>query len=350
MAPPFIKFPSIQQFRNITSTVTKNTQYHGFAICPIIHFEGTVKLHGTNASVCYRKSDDELWIQSRNNIISIEKDNAGFCEFATSEISMFKKLAMSVYDQENLDDTMIVTIFGEWCGPGVQKCVAISEISSKVMVIFDILISGVDPEDNGSFKQRWVNIDYLRSIKNYPENHVYNIFNFPTWSIDIDMKTPEYSQEALADMTNLVEQECPVSKAFGISGCGEGIVWTFYQDGNTDTQGIYHDRTRFKVKGQKHSVTKVKKLANVDIEKVNGINDAIATLATPNRIDQAVSVNILEKGETPSRKHIGTILQWVNRDIHKEEADTLAASNLTMKQIGSKLSQHVREYYLQKYL
>jgi hypothetical protein len=86
-----IKFPSIEQFRSVVATVLRQFNFvgldeNGDAIYdttkpkPTLTFKGTVKLHGTNAAVCWNASSG-MWAQSRENIITPEKDNAGFAFF-----------------------------------------------------------------------------------------------------------------------------------------------------------------------------------------------------------------------------------------------------------------------------
>ena len=69
----FLKFPSIEQFRKVVKDVNFKSEFQGVkedgslimdptAPRPTITFKGTVKIHGTNASVCWNK-DSELWIQ-----------------------------------------------------------------------------------------------------------------------------------------------------------------------------------------------------------------------------------------------------------------------------------------------
>ena len=83
-----ISYPKIAQFRNVISDIKRQVSYVGIGLdgepmydkaapLPIITFTGTVKLYGTNASVCYNEVDG-FWAQSRSNIITPEKDNAGF--------------------------------------------------------------------------------------------------------------------------------------------------------------------------------------------------------------------------------------------------------------------------------
>lgn len=68
-------------------------------------------------------------------------------------------------------------------------------------------------------------------------------------------------------------------------------------------------------------------------------------------VEYAVTNNRLEQGIQEvglDQKFIGQYIGWVNRDINKEEADTLEASNLSMKDVGKKISDKARAFYLDK--
>ena len=91
----FIKYPSIDQYRNVIRQVKLMTSYQGkdedgnavydnSIPMPTLTFKGTVKIHGTNAAVCHDPSTKVLWTQSRKNIITSGKDNAGFALFVES--------------------------------------------------------------------------------------------------------------------------------------------------------------------------------------------------------------------------------------------------------------------------
>ena len=109
----FVKFSDIGQFRNIIKDVVHTAQYKGMddddnvimdrtIKAPIVTFTGTVKLHGTNAGVGMT-SDGKMWFQSRKNVITPEKDNAGFAFFANSNAETFK----SFFDNIRNDNTEI---------------------------------------------------------------------------------------------------------------------------------------------------------------------------------------------------------------------------------------------------
>ena len=154
-----ISFPEIGQFRQVIKLVHDNTRYSGrdendnpiynpAIILPKFTFTGSVKLHGTNAGVTLTK-DGEMYAQSRENIITVEKDNAGFAFFVESNKENFKKLFKTL-EIEKLKDVDYVTIFGEWSGGNIQKGVSINGLP-KMLVIFAVKGSYEDKEKSKFF-------------------------------------------------------------------------------------------------------------------------------------------------------------------------------------------------------
>ena len=91
----FIKYPKIGQFRQVIKHYKEFSAYCGKDVegvplmdyskpLPTVTFTGTIKLHGTNASVVYNPTTEDLYAQSRNNIITVDKDNAEFAFFVES--------------------------------------------------------------------------------------------------------------------------------------------------------------------------------------------------------------------------------------------------------------------------
>jgi len=331
-----ISYPSIEQFRNVISSINRQVSFAGFneagepiynslATKPTLTFKGTVKLHGTNAGVSYNYNNG-IWAQSRENIITPLKDNAGFAFFVSQNtntlIGFFNKLAAN--NEVDLN-AFTLTIFGEWVGKGIQKGVAISNLD-KSFFIFGAKVS--DPENEQ--KSYWIDTSELRS----PHNKIYNIEDYKTFSIDIDFNMPQLVQNDLIDMTIGVENECPVGAEFGFKGTGEGIVFV------CNFNGINY---RFKSKGEKHSISKVKTLNSVDTEKLNSIAEFIEYAVTENRFNQAIE-KVFE-GETPDIKGIADVMRWMVADIVKEESDVLAANGLEPKEIGKYVSNKVRPMF-----
>ncbi len=220
-----IKYPSIEQYRNVISTVKKRSTYHN-VLNPKIKFLGTIKSHGTNASVCQYvdpNSEFDTWAQSRSNIITTQNDNYGFAAFVESNKEYFENIFDSSRDyvlKNNIatnDD--IISIFGEWCGQGIQKNIAISHCP-KMFIIFDIIVAKSD--DN----YIWLKKNDIQNIFNetLKNEKIKLIFNFKTWEIEIDFNHPELSQNALSEITSIVEQQCPIGLTQGVYGKNNQII------------------------------------------------------------------------------------------------------------------------------
>lgn len=94
------KFPSIEQLRSVVRTVKTQHDYQGkddngeavyshTSNYPTLKFQGTVKLHGTNASIVKYK-DGRLEYQSRERVLSLEQDNANFMMKQMKEYCILK--------------------------------------------------------------------------------------------------------------------------------------------------------------------------------------------------------------------------------------------------------------------
>lgn len=338
-----IKFPSIDQFRTVVTNINKhfsfvgldengNTVYDPTIQKPKLKFKGSVKLHGTNAGVSYNDKYG-IWAQSRENIITSQKDNAGFAFFAHSHETEFLRMFFDVASKEDIDlHKNTISIYGEWVGKGIQKGVGISEIP-KSLFIFGVKITPhtETEEELKANPAYWVDSSYIKN----EDAKIYNIEDFQTYEIDIDFNMPQLIQNELSDLTIAVEEQCPVAKHFGAVGIGEGIVWS------CEFKGVVH---RFKVKGEKHSSSKVKTLAAVDVEKLNSITDFIDYAVTESRFNQALE-NTYPNNEPIDVKKMGDLIRWVVNDIIKEESDTLAKNGLEPKDVNKYVSTKVREMF-----
>lgn len=345
-----IKFPSIEQFRTIVSNVLRHFNYVGQdendeAIYdttkpkPTLKFKGSVKLHGTNAAVSYNEVGG-LWAQSRENIITVEKDNAGFAFFVDSNRAMFIKLIAEVLIKNNLDaKENTVTIYGEWCGGNIQKGVGITNLP-KSFFIFGVKVSPIVADEEAKLKPAyWVDYDYLRS----PDNKIFNILDYPTWEIDIDFNMPQLVQNKLSELTLAVEEECPVAKAFGFSGIGEGIVWS------TELNGVVY---RFKCKGELHAgkskVITLKPVDDVKIMKTIEISEKVTpTWRLAQMLEQSCD---LLNGGTLDRSNLGKFIKLVMADVVKEDVDILLEAGLEPKDIGKYVSEIAKRYFFDQEL
>ena len=345
-----LRFPSIEQFRTVVKRVRDRSNFHGVPL-PKLIFNGSVKLHGTNSSCVFNPQIGEIWCQSRDQIITPENDHVGFARFISElqkEIKIYFNVAAGVYGMNNIKPGDLIGIYGEWCGKGIQKGVAINQISKR-FVIFGIKIytPGAITEDgqDGGTSTWFSPAQLLRAhdlfIKEAgDETQIYSIQKFQTWTIEIDFAHPELMQNKLVEITDEVERCCPVGKAFGVEGVGEGVVYTCVSKCEFKTSDLI-----MKVKGQKHSDTKVKKTATVDIEKVNSINEFASNVVTDHRLEKMIE-KLKEAGKDIDVKNTGEFLKLVGADVLKEETDTIEASGLDRKTVMPAVNNLTKQWYL----
>lgn len=287
-------FPHINQFRNTVKTVRERSGFEKVEL-PVLTFVGSVKLHGTNAGITYTE-DGEMLPQSRSQILSVGNDNAGFAAYVADNSTLFQSVA-----KPNR------TIYGEWCGGSIQKSVALNKLP-KMFVPFAI-------RDG----DQWLDPQQIMDI-----SPIKTIYHFPHWFKDIDFNCPETSQNMLVTLTTNVEYECPVGRDLGVIGVGEGIVWWPMSTDKFNIEGL-----AFKVKGEKHSETKVKTLAAVDIEKLESVRALVESIVTENRLEQ----RLIQSGIGKDIKNTGTFIKLVSTDVMREEADTIEASGIPLADV-----------------
>jgi hypothetical protein len=241
-----IAFPSIEQFSHARRNVVYATQYRGkddagepimdrTAQLPTISYEGTVKVHGTNSGLVLVKNPDKIdfYCQSREQLITPEKDNAGFARF-------IHELSCEVLDHivtnfpENWEK---VAIYGEYAGKGIQKNVAVADLPKTFYPFAARLVKSTVDEES----ERWLDIRGWM----FPECFK-SIYTFPTFKIDINFEQPEYACDQISKWVLEVEEKCPVGDRLGVSGIGEGIVFAPIEDEYKSS------RFWFKAKGDRH--------------------------------------------------------------------------------------------------
>jgi len=302
---------------------------------PIVHFTGTVKIHGTNSSVCFDVNERRYWVQSRKKVITPLNDNNGFAAFVEKNKYVFSDVINDIIQKYNIK-TGIVTIYGEWFGKGIQSNIGVNQLE-KTFAIFAVKWTKSEED------VEW--LDFY--TEKYHDDRIYHINYFGTYEIDIDMNNPELAQNILSDITKEVEKECPVAKKLGATPengvmTGEGVVWsTRLEDGTV---------VRFKVKGEKHSGTKVKKLAKVDIEKLNSVNEFVEYAVTENRLNQGIEEVFISENKVPDIKMTGDFIRWVVNDVIEEEIDVLNENNLVAKDVNKAISVKARKWFFDNHI
>lgn len=318
-----IAWPEIESFHNIRKYAKEHPEIlRGDAN---VVYRGKVKLHGTNAAIQLLKTD-EVVAQSRTTILTPQSDNAGFARWVQENEKHWRRARPTNAE---------VIVFGEWCGPGIQKGVALNEIPKKIFAVFAVYSMTddyltVDPQDI---------VDLIG--KDLPDVYV---LPWATEKINVNWSAPAELLTSVVDKINEqvaeVERCDPwVKEIFDVEGLGEGLV--FYPrpcDKREDFANLV-----FKAKGEKHKVVVSKAPAQIDPEVAANADAFAKMVLAPARLEQGVdNVGGLDM------KKIGKFLEWIVKDVMKETTDELAASNLEWKQVSRPVSDMARKWYTEK--
>jgi len=304
----FKGFPSIENLHNYIYNFKKRFDYIGkeedgvtpiyknTRPYPILEYTGKIKLHGTSA--CIAKIGEEVFFQKRSQVLGSLDDNNGFKS---------KMILNGDYSFlfDNYDFKESCYIYGEWCGKGIQKKVASSQVE-KFFCIFAVLCDGefVDTKN-----------------VNYPEKHIYNVSQIPDWKIIIDFNNPELAEEKINEYINQVEKEDPFMKeVFNIAGLGEGIVY------------YLNNKPQFKTKGEEHRISgsKENKTIQADIPMYTETITFVESVVTQARVSQAFSTLELD---IRNKNNYGKIIKWLLEDILKEEMPTIIENKFSIETI-----------------
>jgi hypothetical protein len=317
-----IPWTEISLFHNLRKYITAYSEVSNGAD---VIYRAKIKLHGSCAAVQCSK-DGSIVTQSRTAILTPEDDFAGFAKWANARTWLKQD----------------ITIFGEWCGPGVQSGVAISAIPNKIFAVFAAQIPDsdtiiVEP------KQLQELVAHISDV------YVLPWFTQPStlpWEMSINWLA---SDDELVKVTNAlnklvlaVEQQDPwVQATFNVEGTGEGLV--FYPVSSQHLGKTNFNNLVFKAKGEKHRVTKTTNPTQITAETANSIDQFIELVLPLPRLEQGVSaVGGLEM------KNVGKFIAWIASDVQKENSDELEASQLTWKQVQKPVADKARQWYLEQ--
>ncbi len=134
MSATHVAWSSIELLHNVIRTLGHLNEL-GQPL-PTVEYRAKVKLHGSNCAV--QIADGGIVAQSRTALLSPEADYKGFAAWAHRHAAYFGSLAAGI------------VVFGEWCGPGVEKGMAISAASGKQFAVFGVQVEGrivYEPEE-----------------------------------------------------------------------------------------------------------------------------------------------------------------------------------------------------------
>lgn len=344
------KYPKIRQYKDIVKefkedfekkvlngTCTEDSKLE------ILKFTGTIKLHGTNAAIV-NTHDGDLYLQSRSMTIPIgdETGHMGFAKYIKSHEFFYEKYFKTL--RKKLDvyfSDYNLVLYGEWCGKGIQKNVAINKVE-KMFVVFDIGI--VSRFDQTGESLEFLDFDFEKTkklVENSPENNFYSINNFKTFEIIVDFNNPKDCLEDLIKYTNEVNDQCPVGEFFNVKGFGEGIVWRSFKN----------KIIRFKTKGENHAKNSSKpKQLKIPLtsEVVKNIKEFVDLSVTQQRLEQGLHEVFFVNGKEPCLKNIGEFFKWINQDIEKEFSDVLEKNDLKFKDVSREVTFKSKTWFFEQ--
>ena len=351
------KFTKIGQFKDLIHSQKARCQYIGtdangvaqydtqIPITGKLHLEGTVKLHGTSCSLTYDAATDALTFGSRNFQLSPSaKDrHYGFIDWVLkNEVALCNKLRD--YCQGGLTYEKL-TVFGEWCGSGVQRNVSISQLPKAfyAFAIKAVLTPHTDCTDSAhdvlqSQESQYLPSSLLPFLLSTPAIGFYNITDFPTYELVVDLENPKTAVDLANKLVYDVAEKCPVASQLGVDGFGEGIVFRSI-DSDTD---IF-----VKVKGTRHSSSGGKKSASIDPMVAKSIDDFIDKTVTQDRCEQGWTLLKQSTGFV-SKVNTGTFVKWLINDVMTEEGDALEFNSLRKEQVLGPLSKAAGTWFIKE--
>lgn len=343
----FYKFPSIEQFRHQLKALKEFIYFNGLVndeptfdytrTLPTIAVNCTEKIHGTYAGVVY--ADNQLYAQSRNKVITIGDDNAGFALFVEQHKTLLTNICTVLKQVYNSSDTDIILLSGEWAGGNIQKNSALSGVDKKFLIFPQFRVIHADESIS----------TYSTDSLHLSSEYIYVLANFPeaTFATTIDFES-ELSINSFLELIEsriaAIEESSPVGRYFNQpNNIGEGFVCTFdaFNSAGKSKQFI------FKCKGEAHSKSNVIKSQSAkSTEELTALNKFVDSICHSWRFEQGV-VESCGTVDSADMKHMGSYLKFVTTDTLKEENDLIIASGFEVKQIMSKVNDRAKKYFLE---
>jgi hypothetical protein len=303
-----------------------------------------VKLHGMNMGVQVYP-DGRVITQSRSAVLSIA---AGRELTLSTDVAGFARWVADHEDWRYVHSTGGIIIFGEWCGPGVQKSVAVSNIPNKIFAVFAARF--LDDEDSLIVEPAQLRYILKDVMSHVPEVHVLDWYSRDgeDAEITVDWSKSDAELSPVVEEINRwvmeVEQNDPwVEKTFGVKGTGEGLV--FYPRVRAEHVGLKNfNNLTFKAKGEKHRVIKTEAPAQLSAEAAASVDQFVELVLTTPRLEQGATA--VAGSLTFDVKLTGKFVAWIVQDVAKETQDELAASSLDWKQVQKPISDKARTWYL----
>ena len=347
MEPIHYKFNSIEQFRHQHKALREFIYFNGLVddeptfdytrTLPTVTVNCTEKIHGTYAGVVY--TDNQLYAQSRNKVLAIGDDNAGFALFVEQHKTLLTNICIVLKSVHDLSDSDVIVLSGEWAGGSIQKNSALSGVDKKFLIFPNFRVVHADESTS----------TLLIPELNLSSDSIYSLANFPeaTFATAIDFES-ELSINSFLELMEsriaAIEESSPVGRYFNQpNNMGEGFVCTFTATNHAGQSKQFI----FKCKGEAHSNSNVIKSQSAkSTEELTALNEFVDSICHSWRFEQGV-VETCGTVDSANIKHMGTYLKFVTTDTLKEENDLIIASGFEVKQIMSRVNDRAKKYFLE---
>jgi hypothetical protein len=308
---------------------------------PPIPIIGTVKLHGTHADILVSPlPSNTIIFQSRNNPNLLPTaDNHAFATTMSAKSSTILNLRdqyiarwKSLSPTATLNPDMPITIAGEWIGPKIQKGVAISQLSNRLVII--------SVKINGS----WVRDSDYADIE-APDDDIYNISRGGFYHATLYPQDPQQTMPELEALAEKIAGNCPFAASFGVQGEGEGLVWKLANDEYVGDAELW-----FKTKGGRFAptFTPAPKKPAVDMaEKAEQAQALAKAWCSEQRLEQGWDY-LREMGKDRGMKSIGEFLKWVQRDVFGEEKGFIEGNEVDESALKVAIVGVAKPWYLER--
>jgi len=326
-----IAWPSIELLHHVRAGVRSLAEIQGSAP-PRVEYRAKIKLDGSNGGVQIHPSGSVL-AQSRSQILDVGQDNMGFGAWVDDN-----RLYFSALKRDEL-----CVVFGEWCGQGIQKRAAISQIGRKVFVVFALQIG------NGVSTPAKIEVEPAKLRALLPEHPDVFVLPWTEARFTLDFGNDEQARaesERVSAEVDAIEATDPwVAANFGVQGLGEGMVLYPHLNGVAVTDRQRLSELMFKAKGEKHQVVRQKKAAQLEPEVARSIDDFAELVVAEARLEQGL---VEACHGSPEMKQIGAFLKWIAQDVQKECGPELAAAGLSWEQVNRGISNRARTWFLKR--
>ncbi len=325
-------WPSILGLSGVFKEVEARNAEPGLDAVRTVAYRAKTKLHGTNAGVQVHP-DGTVVAQSRSRVLSLEDDNSGFAKWVATRAEGFKSLAAET----------VVTVFGEWCGPGIQAGTAVNQLEQKLFAVF-AMQHGDDRQVPATVL---IEPEQLSDTLAGLTGSDLRVLPWASEPLLVTYTARAQSSGVVEQINTLVEETeaCdPFVKAIsGVDGVGEGVV--LYP---THVNGVHlgvplRESLSFllvKAKGEKHRVKKAKLAASLAPEVAANVGAFVEMFATAARFEQGLS----EVGPVTHR-NTGAFLKWVALDIKKESVHELEVAGLSWKHVAKPVTEAAKTFW-----